>query len=64
MPVDPGTTLSRDQLLVVGACAVVLTLADRVLGNRSVGGLVAVGLVAVPVHPTYARLRGGVERLV
>jgi two-component system NarL family sensor kinase len=51
-------------LLVVGSYAVLLTLADRAFGNRSVGGLVAVGLVAVLVHPTYAWLRRGIERRV
>ncbi len=51
-------------LLVVGAYAALLTLADRAFGNRSAGGLVAVGLVAVLVHPTYAWLRRRIERLV
>ncbi len=51
-------------LLVVGSYAVLLTLADRAFGNRSAGGLVAVGLVAVLVHPTYAWLRRGIERRV
>ena len=51
-------------LLVVGSYAALLTLADRVFGNRSAGGLVAVGLVAVLVHPTYAWLRRAVERRV
>lgn len=50
--------------LVVGAYGLLLTLADRVVGDRSAGGLVAVGLVAVLVHPTYARLRRSVERFV
>ena len=50
--------------LVVGAYATLLTLADRLFGHRSVGGLVAVGLVAVLVHPTYAWLRRGIERRV
>ena len=51
-------------LLVVGSYAVLLTLADRVFGNRSAGGLVAIGLVAVLVHPSYAWLRRGIERRV
>ena len=51
-------------ILVVGAYATLLTLADRLFGHRSVGGLVAVGLVAVLVHPTYAWLRRGIERRV
>ena len=51
-------------ILVVGAYATLLTLADRLFGHRSVGGLVAVALVAVLVHPTYAWLRRGIERRV
>jgi two-component system NarL family sensor kinase len=51
-------------LLVVGAYAGLLVVTDRAFGNRSAGGLVAVGLVAVLVHPTYARLNRRVERLV
>jgi signal transduction histidine kinase len=51
-------------LLVVGAYAALLALADRTWGDRSAGGLVAVGLVAVLVHPTYAWLRLRIERLV
>jgi two-component system, NarL family, sensor kinase len=51
-------------ILVVGAYAGLLTLADHIFGNRSAGGLVAVGLVAVLVHPTYSWLRRSIERLV
>ena len=51
-------------ILVVGAYATMLTFADRLFGHRSVGGLVAVALVAVLVHPTYAWLRRGIERRV
>ena len=51
-------------ILVVGAYASLLTLADRAFGNRSAGGLVAVGVVAVLVQPTYAWLHRRVERLV
>ena len=51
-------------ILVVGAYAGLLTLADHTFGNRSAGGLVAVGLVAVLVHPTYSWLRRLIERLV
>jgi signal transduction histidine kinase len=51
-------------LLVLGAYTLLLTLADQAFGNRSAGGLVAVGLVAVLVHPTYAWLRRGIERRV
>ena len=50
--------------LVVGAYAGLLALAEAVGGGSSTGGLVAVGLVAVLVHPTYDRLRRRVERLV
>ncbi len=51
-------------LLVVGGYAGTLTIADRVLDNRSAGGLLAVGLVAVLVQPTYTRLRRSIERIV
>ena len=51
-------------VLVVGSYAGLLALADAVGGHTSAGGLVAVGLVAVLVHPTYDRLRRRVERLV
>ncbi len=51
-------------LLVVGAYAGLLTVADRWFDNRSAGALVAVGLVAVLVHPTYAWLRRSIERIV
>ena len=51
-------------VLVLGAYTALLTLADRVVGQRSAGGLVAVALVAVLVHPTYAWLRRSIERRV
>lgn len=57
-------TYSALTVLVVGAYGGVLSVAGSAFGNRTVGGLVAVGLVAVLVHPTYAWLRRHVERLV
>lgn len=51
-------------MLALGAYAALLALADLVLGHRSAGGLVAVCLVAVAVHPTYALLRRRIERWV
>jgi two-component system, NarL family, sensor kinase len=51
-------------ILVVGAYAAVLGLATRAFDNQSVGGLVAVAVVAVLVQPTYAWLRRRIERLV
>ena len=51
-------------LLLAGAYAGILTVADRALGNRSAGGPLSVGLVAVLSHPTYAWLRRRTERLV
>jgi two-component system NarL family sensor kinase len=51
-------------LLVVGAYAALLVVTDRAFGSRSAGGLVAVGVVAVLVHPTHAWLHRRVERLV
>ena len=51
-------------LLVVGAYAAVLAVADRLFADRSAGGLLAVGVVAGLAHPTYERLRRSVETLV
>ena len=50
--------------LVVAAYAGLVQLADATLGHSSIGGLLAVGLIAVAVHPTYAALRARVERWV
>jgi len=49
---------------VVGTYALVLLAADRVLDNRSVSGLLGVGLVAVAVQPAHAFLRRRAERWV
>jgi two-component system, NarL family, sensor kinase len=54
-------------LLVVAVVAVyagLLFLTGRLFGNRSVGGLLAVGIVAVAVHPAYLFLRRWSERWV
>ncbi len=49
---------------VVVLYALLLLGADRLLGDSTVGGLVAVGIVAVAVHPAYAFLRKRIERWV
>ena len=49
---------------VVGIYALVLWLADRWAGNDSLGGLVAVGIVAVALLPAHGWLRRRVERMV
>jgi two-component system NarL family sensor kinase len=49
---------------VVGVYAAVLTLVEHVLGRGSIGGFLAVGIVAVAVQPAHARLRRRVERWV
>ncbi len=49
---------------VVALYALLLFGAERLLGERTVGGLLAVGIVAVAVHPAYAFLRGRIERWV
>ncbi len=53
--------------LVVGVVAVyaaVLLLAQRFSSDRATGGLVAVGVVAVAVHPAYAWVRTRTEHWV
>lgn len=49
---------------VVGTYALVLLLAERWVGNDSVGGLIAVGVVAVALLPAHGWLRRRVERWV
>jgi signal transduction histidine kinase len=51
-------------LLLAGAYGGILTLADQAFGYRSAGGPVAVAVVAVLAHPTYAFLRRRIERIV
>jgi len=54
-------------LLVVAVAAVYALLlfgTDRLTGNGTVGGLLAVGVVAVAVHPVYSFLRERIERWV
>jgi len=49
---------------VVSTYALLLLATDRVFGNGTVGGLLAVGVVAVAVHPGYSFLRRRIERWV
>lgn len=49
---------------VVAVYALLLFATDRLIGNSTVGGLLAVGVVAVAVHPAYSLLRGRIERWV
>lgn len=49
---------------VVGTYALLLVATDRVFGNGTVGGLLAVGVVAVAVHPAHSFLRRRIERWV
>jgi two-component system NarL family sensor kinase len=49
---------------VVGTYALVLLLTQRWVGNDSVGGLIAVGVVAVALLPAHGWLRRRVERWV
>ncbi len=54
-------------LLVVAIVAVyglLLFVTGRLFGNRTVGGLLAVGVVAAAVHPAYSFLQRRSERLV
>jgi two-component system, NarL family, sensor kinase len=49
---------------VVAVYAMLLFVTDRLIGNGTVGGLLAVGVVAVAVHPAYSLLRRRIERWV
>ena len=49
---------------VVALYALLLLAAERVGGNGTAGGLLAVAVVAVTVHPAYSWLRQRIERLV
>jgi signal transduction histidine kinase len=49
---------------VAAVYALLLFAADRLLGDSTAGGLLAVVVVAVAVHPAYAWLRRRIERWV
>ncbi|WP_433065354.1 sensor histidine kinase [Dactylosporangium sp. CS-033363] len=49
---------------VVAVYALLLFGTDRLVGNGTAGGLLAVGVVAVAVHPAQSVLRGRIERWV
>ena len=49
---------------IVAVYALLLFVTDRLSGGRTVGGLLAVGVVAVAVHPAYLWLRRWSERWV
>jgi signal transduction histidine kinase len=49
---------------VVAVYALLLFVADRLLGVTTAGGLLAVGIVAVAVHPAYSLLQRRIERWV
>jgi two-component system, NarL family, sensor kinase len=49
---------------VVAVYALLLFATDRLIGNGTVGGLLATGVVAVAVHPAYSFLRRRIERWV
>lgn len=54
-------------VLTVAAVALyglLLLVTARLFSNPSVGGLLAVGVMAISVHPVYARLRRQIERWV
>ena len=59
-------TLTYGALLVgvVGLYALLLLVAERMGGNGTAGGLLAVAVVAVAVHPAYSWLRRRIERWV
>ncbi|WP_433225671.1 histidine kinase [Microtetraspora malaysiensis] len=49
---------------VVAVYALLLFATDWLIGNDTVGGLLAVGVVAVAVHPAYSFLRLRIERWI
>lgn len=49
---------------VVAVYALLLFATDRLTGNGTVGGLLAVGVVAIAVHPAYSFLQRRIERWV
>jgi signal transduction histidine kinase len=49
---------------VVAVYALLLFATDRLTGNGTAGGLLAVGIVAVAVHPAYLGLRRWIERWI
>ena len=49
---------------VVAVYAALLFVTGRLFGNRTAGGLLAVGIVAVAVHPAYLFLRRWSERWI
>ena len=51
-------------LVVITVYALLLLVAERLGGSGTTGGLVAVAVVAVAVHPVHSWLRRRVERLV
>jgi len=51
-------------LAIVAIYALLLLLTGQLFGDRTVGGLLAVGVVAVAVHPAYLSLRQRSERWV
>ncbi len=61
---EPHPHLRRAGVAVVAFYALLLFGADRLLGDSTAGGLLAVGIVAVAVQPAYALLRARIERWV
>jgi two-component system, NarL family, sensor kinase len=51
-------------LAIVAIYALLLLLTGRLFGDRTAGGLLAVGVVAVAIHPAYLSLRQRSERWV
>jgi two-component system, NarL family, sensor kinase len=51
-------------IAVVGVYALLLLATDRFFGSSTAGGLLAVGVVAVAIHPAYAWVRVRIERWV
>ena len=49
---------------IVAVYGLLLFATDRLFGDRTVGGFVAVGVVAIAVHPAYSWLRRWSERWV
>ncbi|MBD2760846.1 hypothetical protein IEE94_15200 [Yimella sp. cx-573] len=51
-------------LFAIAVYAAALAIADKLLGNDDAGGVLAVAIVAIAVHPAYSLVRTRIERLV
>lgn len=50
--------------IAVAVYGLMLLVTTRLFGDTSSGGFLAVGVLAIAIHPVYARLRSRIERMV